>query len=141
MLKRLDEGFMCWEHVNSFPFDSGEWLEVEARLRANGRQGVLLVDDCGRHLMSVNKLVDGLGALTRPHLRLLLTANAAQWKTRTKSPYFFKRGSNERISVLTEADISELVNLVDRQSTIRVLVESDFLNLGRMDRIRRLRDR
>ncbi|MFF0315505.1 SIR2 family protein [Micromonospora sp. NPDC005252] len=141
MLRRLDDGFACWEHLNSFPLDPIAWLEVESRLRAEGRQGVLLIDDCTQHMAAVNKLVQGLGDQDRPHLRLLFTANASFWKTRAKSPYFFSRGTNERISLLTDSDIAELVNLVDRQAAIRALVEAEFLNLGQMDRVRRLRDR
>jgi hypothetical protein len=101
----------------------------------------LLVDDCAQHLPAVNKLVDALGELDRPFLRLVATINAAQWKTRTKSRYFFSRGSNERLSLLTDGDIREMVNLVDRKPEIRALVESDFLHLGHQDKVRRLRDR
>jgi hypothetical protein len=141
LLKRSKEGFACWEHLNHFPLNVDEWMAVEASLRAVGRQGVLLIDDCAQHLAAVNRLTDALGKLDRPFLRLVVTANAAQWKTRTKSPYFFSRGSIERLSVLTTGDIHELVNLVDRQPDIRTLVENDFLHLGHRDRVRRLQDR
>lgn len=141
MLRRAQEGFACWEHSNSFPLDADGWLEVEAALRAANRQGILLIDDCAPHLSAVNRLVDGLGTLERPHLRVLLTANSTVWKTRAKSKYFFTRGSLERLSLLTDLDISEMVNLVDQQAEIRKLVEDDFLLLGRLDKVRRLRDR
>jgi hypothetical protein len=92
-------------------------------------------------LATVNKLVDGLGKLDRPFLRLVVTVNAAQWLTRTKSPYFFSRGTLQRLSLLTDADIRALVNLVDRRQDIRELVEGHFLRLGHEDKVRRLRER
>lgn len=141
ILQRVDEQFACWEHLNAFPLDPEGWLEVETRLRQAGRQGMLLIDDCAQHMTAVNRLVEALGAIDRPFLRLVLTVNAAQWRTRTKSKYFFSRGSLERISLLTDADIGEMVSLVDRETEIRKLVEADFLHLGHQDRIRRLRDR
>ena len=141
MLNRANEGFACWEHLNSFSLDVDVWLAVEARLRQSGQQGILLLDDCGQHLAAVNRLADGLGELDRPFLRLILTVNASQWRTRTKSRYFFSRGSFERVSILADSDIAEIVNLVDRESQIRTLVDAEFLNLGREEKIRRLRDR
>lgn len=141
LYKRHSENFLCWEHLNDFPLDAGAWLNVEARLRQSNRQGMLLVDDCAKHLATVNKLVDGLGKLERPFLRLVVTVNAAQWSTRTKSPYFFSRGTLERLSLLADADIRALVNLVDRQDDIRSLVERRFLSLGYSDKVRRLRER
>ncbi len=141
LYRRHQDGFAAWEHLNSFPLNVEAWLEMESALRQTGRQGVLLVDDCAQHLPGVNKLVDALGKLDRPFLRLVLTVNAAQWKTRTKSRYFFSRGSTERLSLLTDSDIREMVNLVDRKPEIRVMVETDFLHLGHQDKVRRLRDR
>lgn len=139
--RRFQDNFLAWEHLNSFPLSVESWLEVESSLRKANRQGVLLIDDCAQHLPSVNKLVDALGAIDRPFLRLVLTVNASQWKTRTKSRYFFSRGSIERLSLLSDGDIREMVNLVDRKPEIREMVESDFLHLGHTDKVRRLRDR
>ncbi|QNG36552.1 hypothetical protein F1C76_08085 [Geodermatophilaceae bacterium NBWT11] len=141
MYSRLSQGFSCWEHLNNFPLDAHAWLEVEARLRSANRQGILLVDDCAQNMAALNRLVDGLGAIARPHLRIVVTVNAAQWRTKMKSSYFYSRGSIEKISLLTDGDISEMVNLVDRVASIRQLVNHDFLHLGHKDKIRRLRDR
>ena len=139
--RRQQAGFAAWEHVNAYPLNVDGWLEVETALRSAGRQGVLLVDDCAQHMTALNKLVDALGAMDRPFLRVVATINAGQWKTRTKSRYFTTRGSTERLSILTEGDIRNLVNLVDRQPGIRSLVEGDFLQLGHQDKVQRLRDR
>lgn len=139
--RRQQAGFACWEHLNAYPLNVEAWLEVESGLRAAGRQGLLLVDDCAQHMTALNKLVDGLGALDRPFLRIVSTINAGQWKTRTKSRYFTSRGSTERLSVLTESDVRSLVNLVDRKPEIRALVEGEFMQLGHQDKVQRLRDR
>lgn len=139
--RRHTENFACWEHSNDYPLDVPAWLGMEAQLRSANRQGMLLIDDCARHLATVNKLVDALGAIDRPFLRVVITVNASQWATRTKSPYFFRRGSLERLSLLTDADIRALVNLVDRQADIRSLVEGGFLRLGYRDKVQRLRGR
>lgn len=138
---RHGEDFLAFEHLNNFPLDVDGWINFEKKLRASNRQGMLLVDDCAQHLSSLSRLVDALGKLDRPFLRIVATVNAAQWKTRVKSPYFFSRGTYERLSLLTDSDIREMINLVDRKPEIRQLVEPDFLNLGREDKIRRLRER
>ncbi len=139
--RRYQDGFAAWEHLNSYPLNVDAWLQVERALRAAGKQGVLLVDDCAQHMTALNKLVDALGAMDRPFLRIVATINAGQWKTRTKSRYFTSRGTAERLSLLTEGDIRTLVNLVDRQPEIRSLVEGEFLQLGHADKVQRLRDR
>jgi hypothetical protein len=141
LAKRHEEGFVCWEHLNSFPLEPAAWLGVERRLREAGQQAFLLIDDCAAALPAVNRLVDSLGRLDRPFLRLVITANTAQWQSRNKSPYFFSRGSLERLSRLTESDIDHLVSLVDQQPRIRQLVEDSFLALGRHQRVAHLRDR
>ncbi|WP_157864223.1 SIR2 family protein [Mycolicibacter heraklionensis] len=141
MYRRHTERFVAWEHQNDYPLDVQAWLNVEASLRSAKRQGMLLIDDCARNLGTVNRLVDGLGKIDRPFLRLVVTVNTSQWKTRPKSPFFFSRGTIERLSSLAESDLRSLINLVDRKQEIRNLVEDDFLRLGFDDKIRRLRER
>lgn len=138
---RHGEGFLVFEHLNHYPLDVDGWINFETKLRNSKRQGMLLIDDCAQHLSAVSRLVDALGKLDRPFLRVVVTVNAAQWKTRAKSPYFYSRGTYERLSLLAESDIRELINLVDRKPEIRTLVEPAFLNLGYEDKIRRLRER
>jgi hypothetical protein len=141
LYSRHQEEFLVFEHLNHYPLDVDNWINFETKLRASNRQGMLLVDDCAQHLTAVNRLVDALGKLDRPFLRIVVTVNAAQWKTRTKSPYFYSRGTLERLSLLAAGDIRELINLVDRKPEIRSLVEPAFLNLGYEDKVRRLRER
>ncbi|QII05720.1 hypothetical protein BH93_10355 [Rhodococcoides fascians A25f] len=141
LYSRLSENFLCWEHIPHYALDVESWLLVNVELRKLGRQGMLLVDDCARHFGSVNKLATELAKQDRPFLRLVLTVNAGQWATRTKSPAFSTHGNQERVSILSNDDVDALVNLVDTTPAVRALVETDFLGLGRQDRIRRLRER
>lgn len=141
MSKRLGQGFICWEHVNTFPLDVDAWLRVEERLRASQRQGFLLIDDATDQLAAVNRLADGLGKLERTHLRLVITATSAQWQARRKTPVILQRSQVETMSRLTSLDIDRFVNLVEQQQPIRDLVEDSFLALTHAQRVRHLRDR
>ena len=138
---RQAQDFVCWEHNNSFQFDPVAWLQVEENLRQHQRQGFLLVDDCTEQLVAVNRLIDGLAARDRPHLRLILTATSSQWQSRRKTPQLFARGHVEKMSRLTNVDIDRFVNLVEREQAIRSLVEETFLALNHQQRISHLRDR
>jgi len=134
-------GIRCWEHQAEQELSVDAWLGVESRLSLSGDEGVLLIDDCVRHLGAVNRLVDRLSALDRPHLRVVVTADAAKWTVSAKSPGFFSRGSLVRLSVLDRGDLEALAVLVDVKPEIRALVEQEFLSLGRAERVARLRDK
>lgn len=141
MAKRLEQDFLCWEHSNSFPLDTQAWMTVDDNLRRNQRQGFLFIDECTDQLGEVNRLIDRLAALDRPHLRLVMTANASQWRSRRKTPVVFSRGHVELMSRLVGTDIDRFVNLVEQQPAIRGLVENAFLQLNHHQRVRHLRDR
>jgi hypothetical protein len=141
MSARIDQSFLCWEHVNSFPLNVDAWLRVEDRLRSAQRQGFLLIDDCTEQLVAVNRLIDGLARLDRSYLRLVLTANSSHWHSRRKTPQVFSRSHLETMSRLTALDIDRFVSLVDRQPQIRELVDESFLALNTPQRVRHLRDR
>ncbi|SDE07014.1 SIR2 family protein [Nocardioides lianchengensis] len=141
MSNRLRQDFICWEHVNTFQLNVEAWMKVEERLRASQRQAFLLVDDATEQLVAINRLADALGKLERPHLRLVLTANSAQWQSRRKSPVLLQRSHVETMSSLTPLDIDRFVNLVEQQQPIRELVEESFLAFTHAQRIRHLRDR
>jgi hypothetical protein len=141
MTARINQDFLCWEHINTFPLNVVAWLKVEDRLRSLQRQGFLMIDDAPEQLTAINKLADALGRLERSHLRLVVTANSGLWKSRRKSPLLLQRSHVETISRLTEADIDRFVNLVDQQPPIHELVEGSFLALTYAQRKRHLRDR
>ena len=138
LLRLSDRNISAWEHQSDSNLDVEAWLGVESRLRLSNRDGVLLIDDCSRHMREINQLVDKLAALDRPHLRIVLTADAAKWKISRKSAGFFSRGTHTRLSVLERGDLEELVGLVERRPEIKALVEQSFLALGRTERLSRL---
>lgn len=141
MMKRLSENFLCWEHTNSFPLDVSAWMTVEENLRRTQRQGFLFIDDCTDKLVEVNRLVDRLASLDRTHLRLVMTGNASQWRSRRKTPVLFSRGHVETMSRLIGSDIERFVNLVEQQPPIQALVDDAFRNLNHQQRVKHLRDR
>ena len=135
------QGFRGWEHRAEFPFRAVDWLEVEKKLRSAKETGVLLVDECLDTLRQVNTLADGLSRQDGCALRLVLTANHAQWLPRIKSPEIFRRGSPLQLSELDQRELEALVNLCDNQAGIAKLVDQQFLTLGRRDKLRHLRNR
>lgn len=141
MTARMEQGFLGWEHINTFPLNVDGWLSVEQRLRSLQRQGFLMVDDAPEQLAAVNKLADSLGRVERPHLRIIVTSNSGLWRSRRKSPLLLQRSHVETVSRLTETDIDRFVNLVDQQPAIHELVEGSFLALTRPQQKRHLRDR
>lgn len=141
MYELSQRNVFAWEHKTDAPLDVAAWLAAEGQLRSAGRDGVLLIDDCFRHLRDVNKLVDALQAIDRPSLRVIVTVEAGRWKVSRKSKGFFSRGSSVRLSVLERNDLEELIALLDRRPEIKQLVEQSFLALSRGDRLARLRNK
>ena len=83
------KGMRAWEHRDDFGFSYQPWLQVEADLRENGAKGVVFVDECTHHLRNVNMLIENLAKIEKSALRVVVTANAAQWEPRSKSPVIF----------------------------------------------------
>lgn len=134
-------GYLAWEHNNNFPFLKADWLKVESDLRARGRFGVLMVDDCPPILSQLNQLLESLDALESSHLLVLVTAASPQWRPRTKSPVFFSRGEEFTLSRLSNPEINELLNLLDRKPSVRKLVAPVFASSSRQERFTLLRRR
>jgi GTPase SAR1 family protein len=130
-----------WEHRNDFPFQSKPWLAVEADLRASARSAVLVLDECTRYLRQTNMLVDALGHIGSPALKILLTANAAQWAPRLKSPIIYKKGLMIELSKLDNAEINSLINLYQHNKNVEALVHREFHSLPRRTQVERLREK
>lgn len=137
----LEHGLAAWEHNPNLPFDTDCWIEYERRLREADKLAVLLVDDVIRYLPQFNRLLNAIGDIQQPALRIVATAGTGQWKSRSKSRYVFTRGNAERLSRLTDSDIDALLNLIDQNSEVQALAEGSFLRASRRDRFRTLRDR
>lgn len=136
-----EKGFIAIEHKSDFPFQSQPWISLESDLKAKGARAVLHLDECPRHLRQVNLLAEHLAALEDSALRLVLTANAAQWGPRSKSPAIFSNGHLIELSRLVDADLHSLINLVDFNRNVGDLVHPDFKGLSRGSQFSRLRER
>lgn len=136
-----EKGYLALEHRNDFPFQSQPWIAIESDLRSRGMRAVLHLDECTRYLRQVNLLVEHVAALDDSALRVVMTANAAQWGPRIKSAAIFSRGRVLELSRLGDADLHALINLVEFNKTVADLVHPDFKNLSRGVQFSRLRER
>jgi hypothetical protein len=141
-IHRLHEmGIRGIEHRSDFNFQSAPWISYEADLRSKGDRAVLMLDECTRYMRQANLLAEHLAGIQEPALSLVMTANAAQWAPRLKSPVFFKRGSIIELSRLVDADLHSLVNLVERNRIVSSLVDAEYKSLSRQLQFARLRER
>ena len=120
-----------WEHRPEFPFQHRSWLQVEKRLRDQGMLGFLILDECPHFLRQTNLLIDGLSEIDQPALRVILTANSAQWAPRLKSHNIFRHGIEFHLSRLEESEIYSLLNLVEHNVSVANLVHDKFKSLHR----------
>jgi hypothetical protein len=141
LVRMRDRGDYCWEHVSDYPLSAADWNSVARQLRDREQRGYLLIDNAGAYLPQVNALVQKLESDDNDHLRLLITANHAQWTPRMKDPALFRNGHAVRLSMLTRDDIAALVRLSAEQPQIRELVDPAFAALPSQEQIRRLRER
>jgi GTPase SAR1 family protein len=135
------DGIPVWEHRNDFPFQSKPWIALEGELRSSGQSGILLLDECTRYLRQANILFDALGSLEKPALRVIATANAAQWAPRLKSPIVYKKGVIIELSRLDPAEINSLINLYQYNKDVSGLVQKGFRELPRGTQVSRLREK
>ncbi|KAL0630284.1 hypothetical protein Q9L58_010869, partial [Maublancomyces gigas] len=131
----------AFEHKNDFPFLSQPWIAFEAELRSKGLQAVLLLDECTRYLRQVNLFIDHLASLATSSLKVVMTANAAQWAPRIKTAAIFSKGNVVTLSKLIDSELNSLVNLVQFNSVVANLVHPNFRNLNRQTQYSRLRQR
>jgi GTPase SAR1 family protein len=141
MLDLSDAGHLAWEHRGDFYFDFRAWTVIEAQLRSSDKTAFLLIDECTAALRGINELINHLAGLETPALRLVLTANSAQWAPRIKSPNIFAKGYVVELSRLNNAEINSLVNLVAFNKEISALVGNDFKRQGRPQQIDTLRQK
>lgn len=134
-----DHGYHAWEHRSDFPFSHQDWIGIEATLRAQNKRGILFVDECTNAMRSTNTLVDYLSKQEGVALSLIVTANAAQWAPRMKSPYFGTKDAHHELSSLQDAEIYSLISLVQHNPQVSALVHSDFRRQRREDQFSSLR--
>ena len=131
--------FPVWEHRSEFPFQHRPWLQVEKHLRDLGTRGFLILDECTHFLRQTNLLIDGLSEIEESALRVILTANSAQWAPRLKSHNVFRNGIEIHLSRLEESEIYSLLNLVDHNVSVANLVHDKFKSLHREQQFNELR--
>ena len=131
--------FPVWEHRSEFPFQHRPWLQVEKHLRDGGTQGFLILDECTHFLRQTNLLIDSLSEIEAPALRVILTANSAQWAPRLKTHNLFRHGMEMHLSRLEESEIFSLLNLVDHNIDVANLVHETFKSLHREQQFSELR--
>lgn len=136
-LSLIDGGFIGFEHKSDFQFSASHWIMYERLLREKGQRAVLVVDECTRSLRQVNLLVNHLASMPESSLKLILTANAAQWTPRLKDSGVFSRGKVIEISRLATSELNSLLNLLGNDS-ISSLVQSGFKELPRREQLSRL---
>lgn len=136
-LSLVDRGFLGYEHKNDFQLSSAHWINFERTLRDANAKAVLIIDECTRSLRQVNILAGHLAGLADPCLKLLLTANSAQWLPRLKDAALFSRGRIIELSKLSYSEINSLLNLLQNRS-ISDLVQSSFKEITRREQLARL---
>ncbi|WP_207412353.1 SIR2 family protein [Methylobacterium sp. SD274] len=142
VLKSLvDSGFHAWQHSEDQVFLPDKWREMALKLTSQSLNGVLLVDDAHTELPKINELVDGLHRDGSTSLRLVLVSTNHNWGPRLKSPPLFKIAKTFNLNKVAGSEIDRLLDSVDRNNTLRVLVESEFAGYNRAERRRRLTQR
>ncbi len=92
-------------------------------------------------MRDVNNLVEQLSVRQKVGLKLILISKRHQWEPRMKTPYIFSRGTGYELSRISDAEITSLLDLIERVEDIRKLVEDRFLGFLRDERRRRLIER
>jgi NAD-dependent SIR2 family protein deacetylase len=136
-----ENGYLAVEHKNDFQFQSQPWIAIESDLRSKGQRAVLHLDECTRYLRQVNLLAEHIATLEDSALRVVMTANAAQWGPRIKSAAIFSHGHVVELSRLVDADLYALINLLEFNKSVADLVHPDFKSVSRGMQFTRLRER
>jgi hypothetical protein len=134
-------GMSAWELKFGMQLDPKHWLDLATRLSGSALPSVLVIDDCTTQQRQVNLLVDGLAQLDQPRLRLILTAQTSQWEPRTKSPRLFRHGIVEELGRLDEREVDSLLDLVHQTPEVRRLVDKNFLEKSRQQKVQAIRIR
>jgi replication-associated recombination protein RarA len=139
--KLVQSGFLCWEHKSEQTLLPDIWRSLAGFLKSNNLVGCLFVDDAHVDLVEVNDLVDFLVADGNNSLRLILASSKNQWYPRVKTPALHKSSIEYYLYRVQGNEIDRLLNLVENVTSVRALVDSNFLGFSREERRRRLTQR
>jgi hypothetical protein len=140
LMRRRDDGVLAWEHRVDLPLDVDQWMQVEARLRATGSYGCLLLDNAHGYMRQVNDLARALGRLPAQNLELLIVSESRRWRQFMKHPSLVESRPLE-VRRLSASEIKRLSALVESSEELRQVVPSTFLSMSDHDRRGFLRDR
>ena len=135
------KGFHAWQHKEDQNLITSRWREMGRLLQKSERDGVLLIDNAHADLPQVNDLADQLDRDGSIRLRLILVSTNHNWNPRLKSPVLFKNANVLGLNRVAAEEIDALLDLVERNASLRALVESEFAGWSRPERRRRLTQR
>jgi len=141
LVRLIDRGIECWEHVNDFSLLSEAWTAIDDELRRRKQTAVLFIDDAHEHLHEVNSLVDNICKSELPALKLVIASSKPNWNPRLKSPSIFSKGSGYELGTLSARELDSLLNTLEANKDVAALVEQNFLGFNRAERLRRLLER
>jgi hypothetical protein len=134
-------GYHAWQHKAEQTFQPARWRELAHVLRRTESKGVLLIDNAHSDLSKINELVEALERDKIASLKLILVSTNHNWGPRVKSPVLFKGAKVYSLNKVSGEEIDGLLDLVERKSGLRALVEGDFAGYSRAERRRRLTQR
>ncbi len=135
------QDIFCWEHIPNCPPNVEMWRDVNARMIAASRTGVLFIDDVTRYQRQANELVQTLACASPYGLRILVTAETGQWNPRQKDRAFLEDGGPIVLSSLTDAELRSMLDLATSQSYLASLMATSFSRVRPENRLPVLRAR
>ncbi len=141
LVRLVDRGIGCWEHVTDLPLRAASWGLIDDELRKRTETGVLLIDDAHENLQEVNALLDAICRSDVPALKVILVSSKPNWNPRLKSPAIFSNGQLYDLTTLSSRELNSLLDILDSKPDISSLVERNFLGFNRLERKRRLSER
>ena len=111
------------------------------KLASQNLQGVLFIDEADSHLFEINSLFDSLSAHNLKSLSIIFAAARNRWYPRIKSPSLFTHAVTYHLEKLDANEIDKLLRLINSNSQVASLVDTNFIAFSRGEQRRRLEDR
>jgi len=126
LLEFSKNDIFCWEHYPHIDLDVDFWVDTNDRLKEAGRTGILFVDDITRYQRRANELIHALPSKSSAGLKVLATAEIAQWNPRQKAKEFFEDGGPISLSSLSDAELQSMMQLATEQPSLSRLLDKYF---------------
>lgn len=128
-LQRRSDGVHVWEHRPDLPLDVAEWVNVNSRLVAEDRNGLLVLDNMTAYQRQANELLKALARGGEHRLEILATAERHKWSRLIKHPSLVMREPHSPAR-LSKTEILRLVRLARENADIRTVIPSEFFSLS-----------